>query len=64
MKNNFTDSITGLSEKKALDKVTKLGYSVRVIDRDGKKAIVTRDYVASRLNLSISGGLVVNAYWG
>jgi hypothetical protein len=39
-------------------------YSYRVVERDGKSAIVTRDYRPNRINIKLENGKVVGFHFG
>jgi len=53
-----------IPEAQAIEKITNLGLRYRLVERNGKKFVVTRDIQSDRVNLGISGGIVNLAYIG
>lgn len=58
------DVLIGKTEAEATDMVREYGATIRVVERDGKFSIVTRDYRNDRVNLHLSSGLVNRATIG
>jgi hypothetical protein len=58
------ESVIGMSEAEATDRLEAMGYEVRVVARDGESFAVTDDYRTDRVNLEIKDGVVVGAYGG
>jgi hypothetical protein len=50
--------LVGLTEEEATKVAEEAGVTVRVVARDGEQLMVTADYSASRVNLSVQGGQV------
>lgn len=53
-----------IPEARAIEKITNLGLRYRLVERNGKKFMITRDIQSDRVNLGISGGIVNLAYIG
>jgi len=58
------ESVIGMPEADATDRLTSMGYEVRVVARDGESFAVTDDYRTDRVNLEIRNGSVAHAYGG
>jgi len=56
--------VVGLTEAEATAVAEQLGYTVRVVARDGEAYMVTRDLRWDRVNLVIEAGVVTDAYMG
>lgn len=54
----------GLSEPEAVAAAGKIGAEVRIVKRDGEDFPVTMDYSSSRINLSITDGIVIDCTVG
>jgi hypothetical protein len=59
-----THDVIGLPELRAIETLQGLGYTVRVVERDGQLFPGTTDYRLDRVNLVIGLGVVVNAFLG
>ncbi len=59
-----TQSLIGLTKEAAKDLAEKNGYTIRVMNEDGQAFMGTMDIRSDRINLSISGGKVVEAKVG
>jgi hypothetical protein len=57
-------ALVGLSEAEATERATADGMIVRIAGRDGETFPGTADYVETRVNLTIAGGVVVDARVG
>ena len=49
---------------KPIEHAEKYVSPVRVVAEDGKRFIVTAEYVGWRLNVETDKGIVTHAYWG
>ncbi len=58
------DSFLGLTEEAAMAAATRLGVPKRIVEKDGEKFKVTKDYRAERLNFKIEKGLVTRVTLG
>lgn len=56
--------LIGLTEDEALDAAAEVGWEVRVVARDGERFAVTDDYRTDRVNVTIDGGVVTEAFVG
>lgn len=56
--------LIGIAEEPAIEILKKLKINSRLVDRDNKKFILTRDYRTDRVNLAIKNGIVSEAYRG
>lgn len=54
----FAKTLIGMKEKAATDAITAKGYTYRIVERDGEHFVVTMDYSPTRINLSITAGIV------
>ena len=59
-----TDGLIGLTEATAVDEAESGGWVVRVVARDGEYYPVTKDYLLSRVNLIVDGGIVTSVSVG
>ena len=59
-----TTTLVGLGETSAAAAAAELGFTVRVIARDGEWFPVTKDYRVDRINVVIDNGTVVRAFIG
>ena len=59
-----TDGLIGLTEATAVDEAESGGWVVRVVARDGEYYPVTKDYLLSRVNLTVDGGIVTSVSVG
>lgn len=59
-----TDGLIGLTEATAVDEAEFGGWVVRVVARDGEYYPVTKDYLLSRVNLIVDGGIVTSVSVG
>lgn len=59
-----TDGLIGLTEATAVDEAEAGGWVVRVVARDGEYYPVTKDYLLSRVNLIVDGGIVTSVSVG
>lgn len=57
-------SVIGIAEADATDRLVAMGYEVRVVARDGESFAVTDDHRTDRVNLEIKDGIVAHAYGG
>jgi hypothetical protein len=58
------DLLVGMQETTATALAQTAGWSVRVVRRDDEWLVVSQDYVSSRANLELDGGVVVAARAG
>jgi hypothetical protein len=58
------DGLVGLSEAAAVDAAESGGWVARVVARDGEYYPVTKDYLLSRVNLTVVGGIVTSVSVG
>ena len=56
--------VVGLTEAAATVMVEQLGFTLRVVARDGETFMVTRDYRSDRVNVMVVAGVVTDAYIG
>lgn len=59
-----TGGLIGLTEATAVDEAESGGWVVRVVARDGEYYPVTKDYLLSRVNLTVDGGIVTSVSVG
>lgn len=59
-----TDGLIGLTEATAVDEAESGGWVVRVVARDGEYYPVTKDYLLSRVNFIVDGGIVTSVSVG
>jgi hypothetical protein len=55
-----TRALLGRTDEQATDTAGKWGCSIRVIQRNGQKFIITEDFRPNRLNVIIKHGLVTS----
>ncbi|MEM8709173.1 MAG: hypothetical protein AAGE98_22125, partial [Actinomycetota bacterium] len=60
----FGTSILGETEVDAIGAITAAGFESRVAERDGEAFALTMDWVPSRINLTITDGIVTNVFVG
>jgi hypothetical protein len=58
------NKLIGLFEQEASYLIKKHGLKYRITKKDGKAAIITRDYMRDRINLEMEKGKVVSAKYG
>ena len=56
--------VVGLTEAAATVMVEQLGFTLRVVARDGETFMVTRDFRSDRVNVVVVAGVVTDAYIG
>jgi hypothetical protein len=56
--------VIGMDELSAIEYIDSLGFSSRVVERDGESFIVTADYRPDRINLAVRGNQVFNTTLG
>lgn len=56
--------LVGLGEDDAVGEAESEGWVVRVVARDGEEFVVTKDYVETRVNLTVNDGVVTDVYVG
>lgn len=60
----FGTSILGDAEEDAVAAITAAGFESRIAERDGEPFALTMDWVPSRINLTITDGIVTNVFVG
>ena len=60
----FAQTLIGMKEKDAKAAITAKGYTYRIVERDGEHFIVTMDYSPTRINLSITKGIITDVSVG
>ncbi len=58
------DSFVGLTETAAVDAANRMELPHRIVERDGRRFPVTRDFRPNRLNFVIEKGMVVRVTTG
>ena len=58
------EGLIGLTEAAAVDEAESGGWVARVVARDGEYYPVTKDYLLSRVNLTVVGGIVTSVSVG
>ena len=58
------ESLRGLPEATAISKIQSAGFRSRVISRDGKYIVTTKDFRVDRVNLQINNGRVTQVSLG
>lgn len=59
-----TGGLVGLGETGAAAAAAELGFTVRIVARDGEWFPVTKDYREDRINIVVENGAVVRAFVG
>jgi hypothetical protein len=54
-------TLVGLREDEAAERVQEAGYAVRIVERDGEIVPLSRDRRPSRINIRVTGGKVTSA---
>lgn len=57
----FLQSLAGLYEQEAIEKISSIGLYARVVSRNGELLPTTKDYRSDRVNLSIENDVVVKS---
>lgn len=60
----FGTSVLGETEADAVAAITTAGFESRIAERDGEPFALTMDWVPSRINLTITDGIVTNVFVG
>jgi hypothetical protein len=59
---NISKEMVGLPEDMAREILESVGYSMRVIERDGVHYVVTRDHNPNRIDVVIEDGLLIDRW--
>jgi hypothetical protein len=60
----LVESVVGKSLADADYLCKSRGYRTRIVCEDGQYYVVTRDYVPTRINLTLTNGVITNASLG
>lgn len=54
----------GLALEEATEKAKSRGFTVRIVEQDGKAFMLTMDFINNRINFRVRNGLILEAYAG
>ncbi len=54
----------GLTLEEATEKAKGRGFTVRIVEQDGKAFMLTMDFINNRINFRLRNGLILEAYAG
>jgi hypothetical protein len=54
----------GLTLEEATEKAKRRGFTVRIVEQDGKAFMLTMDFINNRINFRVRNGLILEAYAG
>jgi len=65
MQNQDIDiQILGCSEEQAITILKQKEMSIRIVERDNEKFLMTADYIPNRINLIVRNGIVEMLFFG